>query len=279
MTSSLPFQIQSLGSFSEQTLVLLHVAQLQAADRTASPAEVRTTFIKLRLPPPSNISQYLSVLARGGYLMQPAAGKWALTPFGEERIRGLMSGVESAEFSQLGTESREPTFGDVPHHLLPPEFAPAPFQPGIARFLEGHPLEQNVFCISQFPRSDAHLIGQAIEACREACTELALDLHLASDRTVEDLLFGNIAAAMWASRFGIAIFEDRRGEGINYNVTLEVGAMLMTGRRCLLLKDESIDRLPTDLVGHIYQSVDLEDVDHMVQTVIRWGKEDLGLVG
>ena len=30
-----------------------------------------------------------------------------------------------------------------------------------------------------------------------------------ADRTVEDLLFGNVAAGMWACRYGIAIFENR----------------------------------------------------------------------
>jgi len=46
--------------------------------------------------------------------------------------------------------------------------------------------------------------------------------------------------------------------GVNYNLTIEVGGMLMTGRRCALLKDSSIERLPTDLVGQIYKPVELQ---------------------
>jgi len=65
---------------------------------------------------------------------------------------------------------------------------------------------------------------------------------------------------MWASRYGVAFFEDRRGRRVNYNLTIEIGSMLMTGRRCALLKDTSVEKLPTDLVGKIYKEVDLDHV-------------------
>lgn len=52
---------------------------------------------------------------------------------------------------------------------------------------------------------------------------------------------------MWASRYGVAFFEDlaKPASGLTYNLTTEVGAMLITGRRCCLLKDPSITSLPT----------------------------------
>lgn len=62
-----------------------------------------------------------------------------------------------------------------------------------------------------------------------------------------DDLWGNVSAPMWASNYGVAFFEDRRGRGMNHNLMVEVGAMLMAGRRCLLLKDSSIKRMPTNL--------------------------------
>jgi len=42
---------------------------------------------------------------------------------------------------------------------------------------------------------------------------------------------------MWAGRYGIGFFEDRRARGINYNLTIEVGGMLVMGRRLALLRD------------------------------------------
>ena len=56
----------------------------------------------------------------------------------------------------------------------------------------------------------------------------------------------------------MAFFEGRRGRGMNNNLTIEVGCMLMAGRRCGLLKDFSIERMPTNLIVRIYTSVDLE---------------------
>jgi hypothetical protein len=44
-------------------------------------------------------------------------------------------------------------------------------------------------------------------------------------------LFSNVAAYMWACRYGIALLEDRVGRGVNGNVLIELGAMVMAGRR------------------------------------------------
>lgn len=279
MADPLPLQIQRLGSYRAQVLVLLHVAELRAGERSASPADVRATFIKLRLPPPSNMSVYLGTLGRGRLVMQPALGRWSVTPEGNERIRALMAGVNEAELRRLAADSREPAFADIPHHLQPPELAPGAFQTGIARFLEGYPFDRNVFCMSRFPREDHEPLCATLAACRATCEELGLHMHLASDRAVEDLLFGNVAAAMWASRFGIGIFENRAQEGLNYNVVFEVGAMLVTGRRCLLLKDVTVEELPTDLVGHIYQPVDVGDIEAVHAAVQHWITVDLAIAG
>jgi hypothetical protein len=82
---------------------------------------------------------------------------------------------------------------------------------------------------------------------------------------------------MWASQYGIAFFEDRRNRGLNYNLTIEVGSMLITGRRCALLKDSSIPRMPTDLVGKIYKSVDLDDPKTVSHALHVWIRDDLNL--
>lgn len=82
---------------------------------------------------------------------------------------------------------------------------------------------------------------------------------------------------MWGSRYGIAFFEDRRDKGVNYNLTIEVGSMLMAGRRCALLKDRTIPKLPTDLVGRIYKPVDLDDVTTVASALHAWARDDLTL--
>jgi hypothetical protein len=65
--------------------------------------------------------------------------------------------------------------------------------------------------------------------------------------------------------------------GMNYNLTIEVGSMLMTGRRCALLKDRSIERLPTDLIGRIRKDIDLDDLGTVSKAIHTWIRDDLGL--
>lgn len=82
---------------------------------------------------------------------------------------------------------------------------------------------------------------------------------------------------MWVCQFGMGILEDRLKQGLNYNVVAELGAMLMTGRRCALLKDKSAPALPSDIAGLIYKSIDLDDPRRLAKTAHRWAADDLGL--
>lgn len=117
-----------------------------------------------------------------------------------------------------------------------------------------------------------------IDTAREVLAGHGLTLHLASDAIVDEDLFSNIAAYMWACQYGLALFEDRVGEGLNYNLVIEVGAMVMAGRRCALLRDgPTVDRMPTDLVGHIYKELDFTDRDAVARGMHMWAAEDLGL--
>lgn len=101
--------------------------------------------------------------------------------------------------------------------------------------------------------------------------------HLTSDRAIHDDLWTNVAAHMWASRYGIAFFEDSQGKGLNYNLTIEVGSMLMSGRRCALLKDRSLPKMPTDLVGQIYKDVSLDNPITVSNAIHLWLTQDIGV--
>ena len=70
---------------------------------------------------------------------------------------------------------------------------------------------------------------------------------------------------------------DEAAEALNYNVLIEIGGMLMTGRRCAILRDKSVPEMPSDLVGHIYKPTDLSDHDASVAEIHRWIRDDLGL--
>jgi hypothetical protein len=136
--------------------------------------------------------------------------------------------------------------------------------------------------MTRFPKDEKETeypdpVQGVIRIARDALARHGLHLHLASDRNVDDELFGNIAGHMWACKYGIGLFETRFGEDYNDNLQIEVGGMLITGRRCALLRDRKTPSLPTDFIGQIYKQVDFDDLDVISAAVHLWAAEDLGL--
>jgi hypothetical protein len=136
--------------------------------------------------------------------------------------------------------------------------------------------------MTRFPASpdDTHYLDpvqDVVDTLRQSFAYHGLTLHLASDRQIEDELLGNVGAYMWACQYGIGLLEDRAGRGLNYNVVTELGSMLMTGRRCAMVKDRTAPPLPSDLAGHIYKSLDLDDLGAISTAAHAWVAEDLSL--
>jgi hypothetical protein len=217
-------------------------------------------------------------------LVSRSAGKgrvWTLTPIGRGRSESLASDLDVAALMAEAAIMNGTRLGGAVHPVIPVSLAPPDLIRPLREFMDRHPFDRNVLGMTRFPEDDDEKapdpVGGALDIAREVCRLHGLQFHLASDRAIHDDLWSNVAAHMWASRYGIAFFEDRRGRGVNYNLTIEVGSMLMTGRRCCLLKDSSIDRLPTDLVGRIYKSIDLDSIATVDVALHSWIRDDLGL--
>jgi len=148
--------------------------------------------------------------------------------------------------------------------------------------LRRFPFEQNVFCMTRFPGAGAPLpdpVPAVIARLREVVEAHGMTLHVASDRQNEDDLFGNVGAYMWACQYGIGLLENRLGAvtGLNDNVLIELGSMLVIGRRCAMLKDKSAPGMPSDLTAQLYKQVNFDDLDAVGVATHRWISEDLGL--
>lgn len=268
--------------FFEQALVLARLAQARFSDGQVTPKQLEELFSSFALPKPAKVSNVIAKLRKDGLLTQGSkSSTWRMTPLGRQTSLGFLSDLDLAAFSAESASSSS-VLGQVAHTVVPPTLAPPSLIPGLRRFLEEHPFETNVFGMTRFPEPGESEKGRdpvspALEITREVCRHHGLQFHLASDRAIDDDLWTNVAAHMWASRYGIAFFEDRRGKGLNYNLTIEVGSMLITGRRCALLKDRSIARMPTDLVGRIYKSVDLDKPETIRVALHEWMRQDLNL--
>ena len=283
MEENLTLQIQLLGRADHRALVLGGIQGLRSGDGWFSPAELNALAESLRLPRIGNVNQTLALLRGRGYVLRRASGgRWALTPLGQKRVEELMGALDVAQVEAELVGSPGTDFGQRLHSVISPRFAPVSVTPRIAQFLDRFPFERNVFCMTRFPQSQNDTeyldpIDLVLPTIREAVGSHGLTLHAAFERQLDDQLYANVAAHMWACQYGIGILEDRIKRGLNYNVMIELGAMLMTGRRCALLKDRTAPELPTDIAGHIYKSIDLDDVDEVSSQVHAWAARDLNL--
>jgi hypothetical protein len=272
-------KVQLLPHVVDRVLVLGEVAGLRNLDRWFTPGDVSRLFQDLRLPPPGNISQSLKRLEERGFARRRSGGGWSLTPTGR---RGALDAVGDIDPMAVDAEIRRQSgaeYGHVQHSLIPPSLAPQRWLPAIGSLLERFEFSRNVFCMTRFPGQAGGVdpMAAAISAARDITAAHGLVLHLASDRALDDDLWGNVVAHMWACNYGLALFEERTKAAVNDNVLIEVGSMLVSGRRCALLRDRTVKSLPTDFVGQLYKSVDFDDVASVSAEIHRWIANDLAL--
>jgi len=264
-------------------LVIGAIVGARAGDGWFTPGQLADMFELLRLPRPGNVSQGLAGLkSKGHVIRRRTGGFWSLTPEGRGAVAELMEDLDvsavEAEIALVGSAELQ----QAQHPLIPPELAPVRWAVPIGRLLDQFPFEKNVFCMTRFPREEKEEelpdpVRDVIGVARETFKGKGLQMHLASDRQADDELFGNIAAHMWACKYGVGLFETRFGKEFNDNLQIEVGAMLMTGRRVVLLKDRDTPAMPTDFVGHIYKNVDFDRPESVSGELDAWITQDLGL--
>lgn len=262
-----------------QSLVLAALAADRDENSIVKPSTVTAMFNDFALPAPAKIGNVFTAL-KGKKFVTPVSGhgSYKVTPLGREAVAEKMSGLDLVALVAEGATANAPVLGQTQTALVPYTLAPPALVQPLRGFLADHPFDGNVFGMTRFPEAKAGTadpVGRALAVAREACKERGLEFHLASDRAIVDDVWANVMAHMWGSRYGIGFFEDRVERGLNYNLVTEVGAMLMTGRRVALLKDGSIEKMPTDFVGMIYKSVDLSDEGAVRVLVTNWLKDDL----
>jgi hypothetical protein len=277
-----PFAFQTLGKAIDQVLLAASILGMRNGNGLFNPPSLLQFFDALRVPRPTNIHRDLKDLERD-HLLRRIGRLWAVTPVGRRSVEEELQLFDLAELDAYLKGTPGSFLGNERHVVIPPELAPPKWIPAIERLLQKFPFETNVFLITRFPQSESDTtyldpLRSAIPAIENTLHPHGLTLHLASERQLDDDLLGNVAAHMWACQFGIGILEDRVGRGLNYNVMTEIGAMLMTGRRCALMKDKtSPTTLPTDVIGQIYKPIDLDDIASLSSIIHRWASEDLAL--
>ena len=129
-------------------------------------------------------------------------------------------------------------------------------------FLRRHPFDKNVFLMMRFG-TGANLAS--IETViRNTLRLYGLTVHMARDADLAETLWANVQTYLECCRYGIAVFEDIDRREFNPNISLELGYMLGKRKPCLLLKEQRMPRLPTDIVGHLYKTFDIFDIERTI---------------
>lgn len=143
------------------------------------------------------------------------------------------------------------------------------------------PYEKNVFVMMPFRQGDDEQFKEIEVIIRSELRKKGFTAWLASDKDLDETLWGNITAFMTACKYGIAVFTRREDitkgtvePEFNPNVSLELGFMVSRGKEVLLLKDIVLKTLPTDLMGHLYKQFDLRKVRRQLPAIVRrWAGE------
>jgi hypothetical protein len=281
VTRTIGYAIQALQP-NQRVLVLGSVAGVRNGHGWFTVDELAALFDALRLPSPGSVARSLGQLRGSDVVRTRQDSSWALTPKGEAQVAEITGELDYGLIAAEMAGTPGSVFANARHPTIPPTLAPARWHVGIARLLDRYPFEKNVLCMTRFPRDDAPLpdpIAAVIERLKSAIAAHGLTLHLASDHLAEPELFGNVGAYMWACNYGIGLLENRleKAEGLNDNVLIELGSMSIIGRQCAILRDRTSPTPPTDLSGHIYKSVDFDDLDGVEAAAHRWAVDDLGL--
>jgi nucleoside 2-deoxyribosyltransferase len=116
------------------------------------------------------------------------------------------------------------------------------------------------FIIMRFGTTSEHI--KIVEALKKVSEQTGVLLLRADGRPPYHAnLLENVQVYLHACSFGIAIFEDAESKGYNPNVAYETGYLAALGKPVLPLKSSSIETLPTDLKGLLYELYDPESDD------------------
>jgi hypothetical protein len=136
------------------------------------------------------------------------------------------------------------------------------------------PNRKNVFVMMRYKQANQY---QDIEnTIRTSLQHRGLNCHLAKDHTfLPTDMWGNLCVYMLACDFGISVFEQIDDRDFNPNVSMETGFMLAADRPLLLLKEQRMVALPTDVCGHLYKPFDSYSIATSVTSAVSQWIDDL----
>jgi hypothetical protein len=169
-------------------------------------------------------------------------------------------------------DERSPSIISTIAQTHPPEIAMS-----IDRFRERYPDPKRTgFLIMRFAAEKPY--ARIVDAIRETAKEHQLTVLRADDHEFHTDLLSNVRTYLHCCGFGIAVYDRIKTDEPNANVGLEVGYCMAMNKPVLLLKDQTIPKLQTDLAGRLYRDFDAHDPIGTIPGQLTKWLEDYGII-
>jgi len=157
----------------------------------------------------------------------------------------------------------------------------------IEQFTTENLYQNNIFVMMRFDKNLPRL-REIYGEIQRTLDDYGLIPHLANDAYLDRYLWTNVRIYMNSCKYGLAVLEnisrsskkpdqaEKEWQPANPNIALEIGYMLRSNKRCLLLKDEEF-KIQTDLIGHLYRGFRADDLQTVRDAVEEWCERDLRL--
>lgn len=152
-------------------------------------------------------------------------------------------------------------------------------QPLLDAFSIDHPkFDRNVFIAMRFRSTEQ--FAEIDTAVRDGLRAFGLDGHRADGRmyATDGDLWNNVCVYMMGCKYATCIFEEIDEREFNPNVAIEYGFLRAINRQILLLKEQRVPTMPTDMVGKMYRAFNGYKIAETISAEIaNWAERDLGL--
>lgn len=186
-------------------------------------------------------------------------------PPGEIRISTIITGITSDD---------EIVEYIDPNELLIEKQYPIEIEHPIREIRKDFDGKKIAFIIMQFGTSRFH--DEIYNIIRKILLRKNIIAIRADFKEYHSDLYYNILSYIYAADFGIAIFERINDDAFNPNVAFEVGFMLALNKKVCLLKEKTLKNLPTDIVGKLYKTFDLNNLEESIEnSLIKWINDKL----
>jgi hypothetical protein len=148
---------------------------------------------------------------------------------------------------------------------------------GLEKIRKDYPVGKRiVFIIMKFGSTSVH--QQMIKDIKDVLAKHNIVGLRADDKEYMDDLFLNVKVYMHTCDFAIAVYERIVSDDFNPNVSLEVGYLFGMKKPVMLLKDQTLKALNTDLTGKLYKEFDTTNTKNSINMAIEKWLSDKGYI-